>query len=365
MSDPMTSAEVEDILSSIRRLVSDEKRPETDTPEEPEQKPVDRLVLTPSLRVESETPDAAEAVMDSVMVEDVPSEIPLEELNATTEPLVEPVEEAAIWDEDVDDDMPVAFEFRHGTPGVVDEATVEDALIVPEDDEPEIDVLDDIATPIDAPEELAEVASTDLDPDELTRMLEEELSEIEADAFEPEVEVEPEAPDVVAEAESMPAEEAEPPETELTADAVEGDETLGATLGEKVAALEMLIANRGDTWEPDDPGTSEYAGTEEPALEWQDPDGDVDTIGESAYADYDSVVELPSQRAEAPEDDEEFDADVTAGEETLLDEAVLREMVADIVREELQGVLGERITRNVRKLVRREIQRALAAQDLE
>ena len=33
--------------------------------------------------------------------------------------------------------------------------------------------------------------------------------------------------------------------------------------------------------------------------------------------------------------------------------------------EELQGALGERITRNVRKLVRREIQRALTAQDLE
>ena len=37
----------------------------------------------------------------------------------------------------------------------------------------------------------------------------------------------------------------------------------------------------------------------------------------------------------------------------------LRELVAEIVREELQGGLGERITRNVRKLVRAEIQRAL------
>ncbi len=47
-----------------------------------------------------------------------------------------------------------------------------------------------------------------------------------------------------------------------------------------------------------------------------------------------------------------------------IDEAMLREMVADIVRQELQGALGERITRNVRKLVRREIHRALAAHDL-
>jgi len=35
-------------------------------------------------------------------------------------------------------------------------------------------------------------------------------------------------------------------------------------------------------------------------------------------------------------------------------------MVRDIVRQELQGSLGERITRNVRKLVRREIQRSIS-----
>ena len=52
-------------------------------------------------------------------------------------------------------------------------------------------------------------------------------------------------------------------------------------------------------------------------------------------------------------------------EEALLDEESLRELVADIVRQELQGALGERITRNVRKLVRREIHRALTAQELE
>src|SRR6056297_3445958 len=52
-------------------------------------------------------------------------------------------------------------------------------------------------------------------------------------------------------------------------------------------------------------------------------------------------------------------------EPALLDEGALRELVAEIVREELQGGLGERITRNVRKLVRAEIQRAFAARDLD
>ena len=49
----------------------------------------------------------------------------------------------------------------------------------------------------------------------------------------------------------------------------------------------------------------------------------------------------------------------------VMDEEALRELVRDIIREELQGTLGERITRNVRKLVRAEVARALAVRDFE
>lgn len=49
----------------------------------------------------------------------------------------------------------------------------------------------------------------------------------------------------------------------------------------------------------------------------------------------------------------------------LLDEAELVLIVRRVIREELQDVLGERITRNVRKLVRAEINRALTLQTLE
>lgn len=52
-------------------------------------------------------------------------------------------------------------------------------------------------------------------------------------------------------------------------------------------------------------------------------------------------------------------------EEPAFDEAAMRELVRDIIREELQGTLGERITRNVRKLVRAEIARALAVRDFD
>ena len=52
-------------------------------------------------------------------------------------------------------------------------------------------------------------------------------------------------------------------------------------------------------------------------------------------------------------------------DDAVLDEEALRDLVAEIVRQELQGALGERITRNVRKLVRREIHRALTSQDFD
>jgi cell pole-organizing protein PopZ len=55
----------------------------------------------------------------------------------------------------------------------------------------------------------------------------------------------------------------------------------------------------------------------------------------------------------------------TEGEDAFLDEETLREMVSEMVRSELQGELGDRITRNVRKLVRREIFRALASREFE
>lgn len=48
-----------------------------------------------------------------------------------------------------------------------------------------------------------------------------------------------------------------------------------------------------------------------------------------------------------------------AGAPALIDEDMLTDLVAEVVRAELRGRMGERITQNVRKLVRREIARAL------
>ena len=81
----------------------------------------------------------------------------------------------------------------------------------------------------------------------------------------------------------------------------------------------------------------------------------------------DSGPRVADPAATAPEFDYAAPAQEagSAGEDQFLDEEALRDMVTEIVRAELQGALGERITRNVRKLVRREIHRALTAQDLE
>ena len=63
MSDPVTNSEIEDVLSSIRRLVSTDDRP---AKAHASDKAVeeDKLVLTPSLRVD-ETADIAPSETDT------------------------------------------------------------------------------------------------------------------------------------------------------------------------------------------------------------------------------------------------------------------------------------------------------------
>jgi parvulin-like peptidyl-prolyl isomerase len=51
--------------------------------------------------------------------------------------------------------------------------------------------------------------------------------------------------------------------------------------------------------------------------------------------------------------------------DNIFSEQVLRELVRDLIREQLQGDLGERITRNIRKLIKAEIARAMAVHALE
>lgn len=146
----------------------------------------------------------------------------------------------------------------------------------------------------------------------------------------------------------------EPPTTRRKASDV-------SALTAKIAALEMAIARTTDQWEPDGNSRDPYAGTQPPAMTWRE-NVELDATGTPLSVQ--SGHSAPQPQPVTPDQTPAEEAVQAAIDEQVIDEETLREMVAEIVRAELQGALGERITRNVRKLVRREIHRALAAQDL-
>ncbi|WP_299553225.1 hypothetical protein [uncultured Tateyamaria sp.] len=298
----MTNTEVEDVLASIRRLVSDDNRPEA---EDKTAASPDRLVLTPALRVMDEPDlDGSADIVASASeddAEDVADEAVLGEQQDSVAESAAPS-----YEEEQCGSVPVDDETEHP---------------MPDESEAERDVGDDTSEFEERPIDLDAV---DLDQDTLMSI---------QDAF-------------------ADADEAEHIEDTASVNTDANDDA--TTLSAKIAALETLIAGQTDEFEPDMAGDGENAGTEPPALAWEDADGDV------------SAAPQPSLDVERDVDDPAQDgAQVFSNDEDVLDEDALRDLVSDIVREELQGALGERITRNVRKLVRREIHRALAAQDLE
>ena len=137
---------------------------------------------------------------------------------------------------------------------------------------------------------------------------------------------------------------------------------LAGSLSAKIEALEAAIARTEDQWEPDGESDDEYSGTKTKAVEWPvgkgfaqskvaepepEPEPETETTAEATFIRDPAVV---AKQAQKP-----------AG--VIVDEEQLRDLVAQIVREELQGALGERITKNLRKMVRREISRVIAAPD--
>ena len=317
MSDPVTNAQIEDVLSSIRRLVSEDNRAETpaDAGSEPAAEPgaedadnaqgqADRLVLTPALRV-----NTAESAGETGPEKTGPAAMKLgrvepDQREAEKSPGVPPwaTPDATLFGAVGGEDAPATF--PHDATGEAPAA--------------------DFAARDDGAEAVMEAAAGEV----------EAMPEVDA------------AADVTSDAAGdAPAEDVED-DTPLTFHS-----TRAESLSAKIAALEEVIGRTRDQWEPDGASDDAYAGRPVAPLAWPD--------GESGAA--------PADTRDAAEPD----ADATAApaeagtDEAVIDEDSLRELVAEIVREELQGALGERITRNVRKLVRREIHRALAAQDLD
>ncbi|MEP2715176.1 hypothetical protein [Pseudophaeobacter sp.] len=386
MSDPVTQAEIEDVLSSIRRLVSEDGRSvprPVPVQETPKPKPASRLVLTPALRVSepiAEEPDATQPQLSA----EVPAVPDRDER-----------EGAPVLDQGIDHDI----DFWDGEDQA--EATEAEGVLGSTENHEDATTSDVAAS---------QAGFEDLEPGEVLFFQpdEEEAGGVEASAelatSEPEM-----APniDTTSEADAAPWRQpgatlfaavdstdhvatetatAEPEPVDrgdaaevLSEEAGPGDRV--SAVVQKIAELEAKVARSDGQWEPDGASSDPYAGTNIETLAWQDHIED-QTDSSDFLQDEASVAseidrqELQGESAAEPDLDAATLAEeaVTeealdglqgfAGEESYLDEDSLRELVADIVRSELQGALGERITRNVRKLVRREIQRALAAQDL-
>ncbi|MEY4871111.1 MAG: hypothetical protein RLZZ563_441 [Pseudomonadota bacterium] len=303
MSEPMSSVEIEDVLSSIRRLVSEDLRPGAKKPDAsaaPAAPPSDKLILTPALRI---APEEDAATPDT------------------------PAEPSA------------SFQSVRSTaaPSPVDAVMTEvgrSADIRPDDWEPaDGEEVAGFAKdwPGDWPEDDASTANPT-------------PAEVEADGADWES-VDPAAADFGDMAET------------------------GADAAAPDVMQEVAVADQGDARDPD-------------SADWiQDPvaDAEIDDsfAAERPRAAHTDVVEDPDWadaaeaevRAALEEETAEtvfahFD-DPVSHDERPFDEEMLRDLVRDIIREELQGALGERITRNVRKLVRAEIARALAVRDFE
>lgn len=304
MSERLSSVEIEDVLSSIRRLVSEDLRPgakaadpqaaATPAPAPAPEAGVGKLVLTPALRIGTEAgSDPAE-----------PAEAGFQSVRSAR---LKPMPQAGYAEDEEDLPPPSAqgdadwFKFS---------STAEEG-----------DVVRAEADPATAPSDTLELGKPAAEGDVLAGDAAPEAAAFDAD------------PGPATSEDWLPEEEA-------------------------ATAAEDAFAEEAGMPEPEDPAQAPY---------WTRPDP-VDPAPQAAedWADM-AEAEIRRELEEEAETSAfaRFDADAVGDDDRQFDEEMLRDLVRDIIREELQGALGERITRNVRKLVRAEIARALAVRDFE
>ena len=296
MSNAGSKMDVEDVLSSIRRLVSEEAR----------------------TVVDEEIAPADEGATDSSVAEP--------DAEAISEPDIESVPEKLV--------LTTAFRVAENKNASPDTSEIEkriadiETLVLSEAEEPSQSVSSEPADELsEVTEQMPPTAEAKAEPFVVRAPSFEELSE----------------KTVVTEA----------PALNLTeADIVAPDAETFDDQPEEAADSETEVAFEAETPDAPDPveDTAEAYPDEEPEPE-EDP------------ADPARLREIVDT-IDGPIEPEEV-VDYTAEADTFLDEEALREIVSEMVRSELQGELGDRITRNVRKLVRREIHRALASRDFE
>jgi len=333
MSERLSSVEIEDVLSSIRRLVSEDlrsgARPAEAAPPAEAAKVAQiaegpgRLLLTPSLRIAPEpVAEEEEEGLDEPAPfhsrrgegEDVARVgAVLDEAARTLEPATEEdvaPAASAVPDWFVEEEVAAALP-QESIPETAEPAAVlADAAAEAAEEAARLDAVEGFAG--DGQDAIAAVDDTDL----LTEAEEAGPVLSGADAVEPAVE---------------PFGAAAPVEAEAAASGAEAPFWAEAELEAEPEAV-TAAAPAGDA-------------------RWAD----------AAEAEIRRELEEEAEATVFAR----FDAGPQEAGEALYDEEMLRDLVRDIIREELQGALGERITRNVRKLVRAEIARALAVRDFE
>jgi hypothetical protein len=351
MSDRVTNVEIEDVLSAIRRLVSDGVP--AGTARVVPIKGADRQPLGRNKgdRGEATTPDMGELAGKLVLTPDFRIAAPEEDTagEAGAGPLSASIEATP----PADTGFPVAGELADGLAAAETDSETT-PLVAPEVDAAvQSGIAPDL--PFDfvpaQPEEAASDPATALAP---------EFSTVEEGALEDSsVHEAPEAPAAMARTQSE------------------------ARSAELAAEIEAATEQTAGDWEPD--------GSEAvPVMDWDavrqeagqgatpifrsrkaapfplSPDLAVPAERDLGLEPEDAAFAFHSSRARIATliDEEplpETDATLTepAGSTGLPDEELLRELVLQVLRQELQGALGERITHNVRRLVRREIHRIL------
>lgn len=344
MPGPVTTVEIEDVLSSIRRLVAEgDTAPTTsEVKSEGNGKRPERLVLTPNFRVERDVMD--EPAVKELFEEDQDHQPvlilrtadsveettqPDEEQHAGRESLEATIAEleAAVTAQP-DEWEPDGSEVK-GDPSWSDagfEASAEHRDISDNADADDLVSLE--KTVSEMRHRLHMVGGRDLSTDDIedAETIDTPSSEAAQDRTNSRLDVSGPIFESIA---------------SISSQVVEAEVTQTLGLGRKAANTEPAVDARPTPQQPKSPASE--AKPPQPA------DADQD------YGDALIGGDL------AP--DEDLDAYLARG--SMIDEDALRDIVLQTVREELHGKLGERITRNVRKLVRREIHRVLNSQDLD
>ena len=391
MSDQRTHVEIEDVLSSIRRLVSQDGVPArrsglfrvAESPlQVPSQDPApaapEMLVLTPALRIATpELPVPAAAPEPAEAPEQPAPEADLADAGVYDDEGMAPLPHGAAADHFSDAD---AQWQDPAPPGQDTGDNAEDLVFAPDWPTP------DTAAGPDLRDELSRLESTIAELEAAVAASDEPFEPERGDPFagaaeaqglaaafataQPDAAPQPEP----ATASDLPAPGAAVTEAELSAPPVDDLAETAADTSAAEAAPEAV-----DWVDPLDPAEAELT-----ASDWAEEDPET-LLAVSAAAEAtqlrrlhlaDAQPEMPRATPlrtsyadlQAEAENELFEADDASMFDeptTMIDEDALRAMVSEIIRQELQGTLGERITRSVRKLVRREIARTLASRDFE